>query len=155
MRLDWSLPRIHSTKLTDCKYENTYFRLLVDAQKFCSKIKVLEIFGQIVTYNQQNQINVSKKCFHVENGVCSNLLKMYKVFCLKELSGAIIQASTVRVAVLLEAIVWVGAIIWVAIILGEIFLGGNCSGSKFLGRQFSGALEPKRFNVYFNLKKQN
>ena len=30
MRLNWSLPRIHSTKLIDYKYANTFFSLLVD-----------------------------------------------------------------------------------------------------------------------------
>ena len=52
-------------------------------------MKGLEIVGQIVIYNYQNEINAWNKCSLVEHNVSSNLLKMYKVFCMKELSGAI------------------------------------------------------------------
>ena len=51
-------------------------------------MKGLEIVGQIVIYNYQNEINAWNKCSQVEHNVSSNLLKMYKVFCMKELSGA-------------------------------------------------------------------
>ena len=107
MRLNWSLPRIHTIKLIDCKYTNTYFNLLVDIDKFCSNIKGLEIVGQIANnrINYQNQINAWKKCSHVEHDVSSHLLKMYKVFCLKELSGAIIRGVMVRGVIIRGAIV--------------------------------------------------
>ena len=86
---------------------------------------------------------------------------MYKVFCLKELCGAInwkqlsggnyvegnypgviihrtiIQAPIVRVAILL------GAIVWWAIIRGQLSggqLGANCPDGNFLGGNCPGAI---------------
>ena len=109
----------------------TYFLVIWLIQKFCSNLKGLEIVGQIVIYNDQSQINAWKKCFHVEReNIWSNLLKMYKVFCLKELSGAIN---------------------WKQLSGGQLFgdnhrdpncpgrgylAGGNCLAANYLGSNF-------------------
>ena len=136
--------------------------------KFFSIIKGLEIVGQIVIYNYQNQINAWKKSSDVEHDVCSNLLKMYEVFCLKELSGAItwnllsggnflegnyprviiqrtiIQAPISRAAILLEAIV-LGATNGRQLTLEDNcsrgnFPGGNCPGAFIRGVIIQGAI---------------
>ena len=57
MHLNWSLPCVHTTKLINYKYANTYFTLSVDIKEFCWNIKGLEIVDQIVIYNYQ-----SNKC---------------------------------------------------------------------------------------------
>ena len=88
MRFNWSLPGIRTTKLIDCKYANAFFSLQVDMQKFFCYIKGLEIIGQIVIHICQSY-KCMKEISHVEYDVCSNLPKMYKVFCLKKFSGAI------------------------------------------------------------------
>ena len=72
-----------------CKFSNSTPSLWQHYLIHISNIKGLEIVGQIVIYDYQNEINAWKKCSYVEHNVCSNFLKMYKVFCLKELSGAI------------------------------------------------------------------
>ena len=76
------------------------------------KYQGTRIVGQIVIYIYQNQINAWKKCSHVEH-VCSNLIKIYNVFCL------------------IELIVW-GAIIW------KVIVRGYFSGEQLSRRQLSG-----------------
>ena len=57
MRPNWSLIPIHTAKLIDYIYVNTFFSPLVDTYKFYSNIKGIEIVAQIVIYSMQNQIN--------------------------------------------------------------------------------------------------
>ena len=53
MRLNWSLPCVHTTKLINCKYANIFFSLSVDIKEFFKNIKGLEIV---------NHMNAWKKC---------------------------------------------------------------------------------------------
>ena len=54
MRLSWSLPCAHTTKLINCKCASTFFSLSIDIWEFWCNIKGLEIVGQIVIYNYQS-----------------------------------------------------------------------------------------------------
>ena len=57
MRLNWSLPCVHTKTLVNCQYANTFFSLSVDIYEFCWNIKGLDVVGQIVIYSYQ-----SNKC---------------------------------------------------------------------------------------------
>ena len=118
-------------------------------------IKGLEIVGQIVIYNYQNQINAWKKCSHVEHDVC------IKDFAWKNylgqltgsnrlggnylegnypgviIQGTTIQAPIVRVAILMEAIAW-----------GPVIRGQLSSGAIIQGAI---DLEPSMIHVYNSL----
>ena len=54
IRLNWLLPRVHTTKLINCKYANKFFSLSVAIKEFCLNIKELKIVGQIVIYSYQS-----------------------------------------------------------------------------------------------------
>ena len=149
MRLNWSLPCVHTTKLVNCKYANIFFCLSFVIQEFCWNIKGLKVVGQIQLLNKY-----MKEMF---------VLKIKTDFFVKDLKNILLERTIQGNQ--LGAIVWIEitwrintlahiypeAIIQVPIDWGQFFWrplsGVNYPGAIILGAFVTGQLFWRQFPV--------
>ena len=120
IRLNWSLPCVHTTKLVSCKYANIFFFLSVDIKKFCWNIKGLEVLGQIQLSNAWEKYFPWKNYLgqSTGNSLGSNYVEVNR-------PGVIVQ----------------GTIISAPIVRGN-FCGGHCLGGNYPGGNYLGSNYP-------------
>ena len=145
MRLNWSLPCVHTTKFVNYKYANIFFCLSVDIYEFCWNIKGLEVVGQIQLSNKcMTEIFLPKMKTHF-------LWKTYiKYFAWKnylwQSTGGNCLGSNYLEGNYHGVIIW-GVITQVPIVQGQLFwrpLSGGERGGNYPEGNYPGGNCPGR-----------